>query len=80
MYDESTWWLLTYIWCIHIYMLYIWYTMIDIQVIYKVYTWYIPSIWCPHPYGWYIPCKTFMDFKLFSTFFSSYIDIFTGYT
>ena len=39
--------------------------------IYMVYTWYIPSIWCPHTYVWYIPCKTFMG--LFRTFF--YIDI-----
>ena len=57
--DESTWWsgcifgicLFTY--HIHVYP---WY----IHGKYITYVWYIPSILSPHPYGRYIPCKTFM--------------------
>ncbi len=67
MYDECTWWLLIYIGCIPIYIIYICY----IHIIYKVYTWYIKGIWCPHLYGLYIPSK--IEIVLISTYFIEYV-------
>ena len=69
MYDESRWWLLTYIGCIPIYILYTYY----IIMIYTVYTWHITSIWRCHPYGRHIPCKNLMG--LFRTFFYNDIPV-----
>ena len=69
MYDESGWWLLTYIGCIPIYILHLCY----IHMIYLVYTWHIKGIWTCHPYGRYIPSKVKMG--LFRTFFYNYIPV-----